>query len=115
MSQVYASVPRTIIEAAKIDGAGPVRILFQIVMPYSKSGVAALVALVFIDNWNMVEQPLLYLKDFYKYPLSVFLSYINTARPGVAFVCAVLSILPALFVFLFLKDHLIEGIKATTK
>ena len=111
ITQVFSSMPRDIIEAAKIDGAGHFRILFRIVVPYNKSGIISLVILNFIDNWNMVEQPLVFLKDHYKYPLSVFLTYINEADLGLGFACGVLAALPVIFLFLFFKEDLARGIE----
>ena len=111
MTQVFSAIPSDIIEAAKVDGASHLRILFNIVVPCSKSGILSLVILNFIDSWNMVEQPLVFLKDSYKFPLSVFLSRINESDLGLGFACSVLAILPAFFLFLFLSENLIQGIE----
>jgi len=111
MTQVFSYVPNEILEAAKIDGAGHFQILLRIMIPCSNMGIASLVILSFIDNWNMVEQPIVFLKESYQYPLSVFLSSINTNRLDLAFVCGVLTIVPAMILYLFLKDALILGIE----
>jgi len=111
ITQVFSNVPREIIESAKLDGAGHFQILLRIVIPNSKAGIASLVILCFIDNWNMVEQPLFFLKDYRRYPLSVFLSYINSANLGVAFTCAVLSILPVLLLYIYFNEELARGIE----
>ena len=111
LKQVYSSIPDSMIEAAKIDGANHLQILLRIIIPYAKTGIAALFILCFIDNWNMVEQPLIFLKDSYKYPLSVFLSIINNYRLDIAFVCSVLAMLPVAIVFLYLKESLVYGIE----
>ena len=66
--------------------------------------------LVFIDYWNMVEQPLVLLKDQEKYPLSVLLSQINTGDVGLAFAVAVVYMIPALLLFLYGEEYLVEGI-----
>jgi multiple sugar transport system permease protein len=100
-----------VFEAAKIDGASHRQILFRVMIPYSKMGIASLVILSFIDNWNMVEQPIVFLKASYQYPLSVFLSSINVGQLDLAFVCGVLAIAPTVLLYLFLKDALIEGIE----
>ncbi|GHU39398.1 sugar ABC transporter permease [Clostridia bacterium] len=73
LTQVFSSVPDNITEAAKIDGANNVQILFRIIFPFARTGIASLFILSFIDNWNMVEQPLVFLSDPKKYPLSIFL------------------------------------------
>lgn len=113
LTQVFSSIPDNIIEAAKIDGANAVQVLFRIIFPYGKTGIAALFILSFIDNWNMVEQPLVFLSDFRKYPLSIFLTDINYYNPGVAFVCGILAMLPVAIIFLYLKDSLVYGIETS--
>jgi multiple sugar transport system permease protein len=113
LSQVFSSVPDNIIEAAKIDGANSVQTLFRIIFPYGKNGIAALFILCFIDNWNMVEQPLVFLGDFRKYPLSIFLTNINLRSLGVAFVCGLLAMLPVVVIYLYLKDSLVFGIETS--
>ena len=63
MCQVYTSVPSSLMEAAKIDGAGHFKTFYQIMIPCGRPGIAALVILNFLDSWNMVEQPLIFLKN----------------------------------------------------
>ena len=111
LAQVFSSVPDNLIEAAKIDGANQLQILFKIMLPYAKAGVASLVILNFIDTWNMVEQPLVFLQEQTKYPLSIFLANINQSRLGISFVCGILAITPVFFLFLYFKDSLIAGIE----
>ena len=114
LTQVFSSVPDNIIEAAKIDGANNIQILFKIIFPYGKMGIAALFILSFIDNWNMVEQPLVFLSDIRKYPLSIFLTNINLFNLGVAFVCGILAMLPVVIIFLYLKESLVYGIETSS-
>ena len=113
LTQIFSSVPDNLIEAAKIDGANHMQILFRVMIPYAKSGVASLVILNFIDTWNMVEQPLVFLKDSTKYPLSIFLANINQADLDISFVCGILAIIPVFLLFLHFKDSLISGIENT--
>ena len=113
LTQFFSSIPNSIIEAAKLDGANQIQILCRIIVPYAKSGVASLCILNFIDTWNMVEQPLIFLKDSTKYPLSVFLANVSRENLSISFVCGILAILPVLLLFLYLKDSLISGIENT--
>lgn len=94
-----------------MDGAGELRKFWNIVLPNSLSGISSLMILSFIDNWNMVEQPLIFLQDYRMYPLSVFLSFINEDNLGIAFACGTLAILPPLILFLFFKDAMVKGIE----
>ena len=111
MTQIYQRFPDDILEAAQVDGAGELRKFWNIVLPNSLSGISSLVILSFIDNWNMVEQPLIFLQDYRMYPLSVFLSFINEDNLGIAFACGTLAILPPLILFLFFKDAMVKGIE----
>lgn len=99
-----------IIEAAKVDGAGEWRIFTRICMPICKSALFSVGILVFIDYWNMVEQPLILLSNEEKYPLSIFLSRINNGEIGLAFAVAVIYMIPSLFVFLYGEEYLVDGI-----
>jgi multiple sugar transport system permease protein len=111
LRQFMVYVPDDYCEASKIDGAGYIKSFFRVVLPQCKGALASLAILVFIDNWNMVEQPLIFLDNEAMHPLSVFLSKINSQDIGIAFACGVLYMVPALLVFLYGENYLIEGIE----
>jgi len=111
MRQVIAGVSDAMIDAGRLDGASQIRVLFQIVLPQCKSGIASVALLTFIDSWNMVEQPLVFLKSSQKYPLSVFLNAVSYQRLDLAFVCGVLVIIPVLLLYFFFKEELVQGIE----
>ncbi|WP_218641168.1 carbohydrate ABC transporter permease [Paenibacillus glucanolyticus] len=111
MRQFMQVVPYSYIEAARMDGAGHLRILLTIVLPMCRSGIAALAVLAFIDNWNMVEQPLIFLKDAIKQPLSVYLAYISEDDIGLAFAASVIYMLPAILLMLHAEKELVEGVQ----
>ena len=98
------------IEASEIDGAGEWQIFSQICMPLCKGGIISIAILIFIDYWNMVEQPLILLTDDQLHPLSVFLSKINSGEISLAFAVAVIYMVPPLLVFLYGEEYLVEGI-----
>ena len=104
------SVPGDLIEAAKIDGANEWHIFWNICLPQCRSALYSIAILVFIDNWNMVEQPLILLNDVEKQPLSMFLSSINAGEIGIAFAAAVIYMIPGLLLFLHGEAYLVEGI-----
>jgi multiple sugar transport system permease protein len=91
MTQVFKSVPNEIIEAARLDGAGTLRVIIQIVSPMGKGGLVSLVLLTFIDAWSMVEQPVTFLSDQLRYPLGVFMAYFNAQNVALSFACGVLA------------------------
>lgn len=111
MRQFMAGVPDAYLEAAKIDGAGPFRAFLHIVLPLAQPGIAALCLLSFVDNWNMVEQPLLFLTDPVSQPLSVYLANIAEGARGVAFAASALYMTPIVLFFLYGEEYLVEGIQ----
>lgn len=111
LRQFMLDIPYAYIEAAKIDGAGHLRIFMTMIVPMIKPGLAALVILLFVDYWNMVEQPLIFLDDPFKQPLSVFLSRINDSEQGIAFAASMLYMAPMVMLFLYAESYFIEGIQ----
>ena len=109
LTKAMRRVPESLIEAATLDGAGEFQIFRQICIPMCRSTIYSVVILVFIDYWNMVEQPLILL-DAEFHPLSVFLSRINAAEVGLAFAVATIYMVPSLLLFLYGEEYLIEGI-----
>jgi multiple sugar transport system permease protein len=110
LTKFMRRIPTSYIEAAQIDGAGEWQIFRKICVPLCKSCLYSVAILVFIDYWNMVEQPLILLSDTEMHPLSVFLSQINTGETGLAFAVATIYMIPGLLVFLYGEDYLVEGI-----
>jgi multiple sugar transport system permease protein len=111
LKQYMEYIPDGYIEAATVDGAGRLKLFTGIVLPMSKGGIAALAILLFMDNWNMVEQPLVFIHDAFRQPLSIYLSRINDDERGVAFAAATLYMLPMLLIFLYGENYLVEGIQ----
>ncbi len=110
LTKVMRRIPTAYFEAAKLDGAGEIQIFRHICLPLSRSAMMSVGLLVFIDYWNMVEQPLILLENEEQYPLSVFLSQINSGDVGLAFAVAVVYMVPALLLFLYGEEYLVEGI-----
>lgn len=110
MTLIFQNIPTEILEAARLDGAGTLRIFYNILLPVAKPGAISLLILVFVDNWNMVEQPMVLLEYPWQYPLSVFLASVNTQNFSLQFVCGMLSLVPVTLLFLFFHEELAEGI-----
>lgn len=110
LTKYMRRIPTSVMEAAQIDGAGEWQIFRRICMPLCKGAMCSIAILVFIDYWNMVEQPLILLADQEKHPLSVFLSKINSGEIGLAFAVATIYMVPPILVFLYGEDYLVEGI-----
>ncbi len=110
LTKYMRRIPTSVIEAAQIDGAGEWQIFRRICFPLCKGAICSAAILVFIDYWNMVEQPLILLSDAEKHPLSVFLSKINSGEIGLAFAVATIYMVPSLLVFLYGEEYLVDGI-----
>lgn len=110
LTKFMRRIPVSLIEAAKLDGASEWNIFTKVCLPQCRSALYSIVILVFIDYWNMVEQPLILLPDMEKQPLSVFLSTINSGEVGLAFAVATIYMIPSLLLFLHGEEALVEGI-----
>ena len=96
LTKFMRRIPKEVVEAAQIDGAGEWQIYRKICMPLCRGAIFSAAILVFIDYWNMVEQPLILLNDSEMHPLSVFLSKINSGEIGLAFAVATIYMVPSL-------------------
>ncbi|MBR5445591.1 MAG: carbohydrate ABC transporter permease [Clostridia bacterium] len=110
LTKYMRRIPSAMVEAAKLDGAGEWQIFTKLYLPLCRPTLYSVAILVFIDYWNMVEQPLILLNDAEMYPLSVFLSKINQGDTGVALAIAVIYMVPPVLLFLYSEDYLIDGI-----
>ena len=110
LTKFMRRIPYSLIEAAKVDGAGEWEIFTKVCLPECRSALYSIAILVFIDYWNMVEQPLILLQDAESQPLSVFLSQINAGEIGLAFAMATVYMIPSLLLFLHGEEYLVEGI-----
>jgi len=110
LTKYMRRIPISMMEAAQIDGANEWQIFKQVCYPLCKGAICSVAILIFIDYWNMVEQPLILLSDVEMHPLSVFLSKINSGEVGLAFAVATIYMIPPLLVFLYGEEYLIEGI-----
>lgn len=109
LRQFMLSVPQEYIEAARIEGASYLHILFRIVIPLVKGGVVSVMILCFVDSWGMIETPLVFLSDIKMYPISVYLS--GATLSGELFAASLLSMAVPLLIFLIGRDELIQGIE----
>ncbi len=110
----FKGIPKTEIEAARMDGAGEARIFLSIGISAGRSGIAATLVLQFLEYWNMVEQPMIFIDSEEKLPLSLYLPNMNLENVGISFAAAFLSLVPSLFIFRLGQGALESGIAATT-
>ena len=110
LHRFFKAIPQEILEAARLDGAGELRIFCQIALPLGAPGILSVCILTFLDSWNMIEQPMTYLKTKSLWPLSLFLPEIGMADMGMGFAAALLMLIPALLLFFSCEEYLEQGI-----
>ena len=114
LTKFMRRIPYALIESAKMDGATEWQVFTKVCLPQCRSALYSIAILVFIDYWNMVEQPLILLENADSQPLSVFLSSINSGEIGLAFAMATVYMIPSLLLFLHGEEYLVEGIVANS-
>lgn len=110
---IIQSLPNEWIEAARLDRANQLQIVRYIIVPEIKPAVVTLFVLTFVESWNMVEQPIIFLEGPQDYPLSVFLAGITGNSIGVQSVCGILCLIPVTFLFLYYRKELTDGLQDT--
>lgn len=110
LTQSFRAIPNSVIEAARLDGCKLPGLLLRVVMPMSQNALVCVFLLSFLDAWNMVEQPITYLKEFANYPIAVALASVPPGDPNVLLTACVLVTLPPMFLFAFFTRELTEGI-----
>ena len=110
MRQFLRNLPRDYIDAAQIDGAGYLTAFFCVIAPLFKTAVAALMMLTFVESWNLVEAPRLFL-DVSQEPLSVYLAEMAIQNLYTIFAASLIYLLPCVLMFLFGQEHMVEGIQ----
>lgn len=111
MTRSFRTIPDEIVEAAELDGAKTADIVFRILTPMSKSGLVCTMLLSFLDGWNMVEQPIVFLKELSQYPLAVAMASVPSEDPNIQLVCCVLAAIPPLLLFAIYNREMTEGIE----
>ncbi len=117
MVQFFRGIPRELDEAAMMDGAGPWRIYWKIILPLSMPVLATAAVFTFIWTWDDFFGPLIYLNRMSDYTvmlgLRTFTDSTGTSDYGGLFAMSVLSLVPIFLFFLFFQRMLIEGIATT--
>ena len=124
----FAGIPSELEEAAKIDGAGDLTVLFRIIVPLSQSAIAVMVLFYGVAQWNSWFPAAMYLRDRAKYPLQLFLReiliYSNTdsmttsagssdkfaISESLKYSSIIVSTLPILAIYPFLQKYFVKGI-----
>ncbi len=115
--QFFRTIPRELDDAAKIDGCGPFRIYWRIILPLSLPALATAAIFTFIFTWDDFFGPLVYLNDIHSYTVQLGLrSFVDSTGKsdwGALFAMSVLTLLPVFAFFVFFQRLLIQGISTT--
>lgn len=110
--QFIIGIPKEIIEAARMDGAGALRIFVQIVLPLCKPLIAVLVLLTFLSTWNDFAWPLIALKENQLFTLPIGLLFLQGqfgSDYGAIMAFALMSVLPMILLFIVFQRYFVQG------
>lgn len=129
MRTAFMELPESLVESAKMDGAGHLRILFRIVLPLSKAVVSVIALFYAVSHWNAWFNASIFLRERNKYPLQLILREIlviddvtakndslmealemDFYRPLVKYATIIIATAPILFVYPFIQKHFTKGV-----
>jgi sn-glycerol 3-phosphate transport system permease protein len=118
--QFFLTVPDELVEAARMDGAGPMRFFKDVLVPLSMTSVAALFVIQFIYGWNQYLWPLLVTTDETRYPIVMGIKRMFTGGDAanewnVIMATAVLAMIPPALVVLLMQKWFVKGLVDTEK
>ena len=117
MRQFMQGIPDELIDAARVDGAGELRIFATVVMPLCKPALATLAILTFLGSWNNFLWPLVVAstEDMYTLPVALALYSVgqNSTNYGLLLAGSCVVLVPVLVVFLTLQRHIVQGLATT--
>jgi multiple sugar transport system permease protein len=116
MRQFFMTIPRELEEAAFIDGASTLQIIWRIIVPLSTPVLAVIAILSFKDIWNDFMNPLLYLSQPSNYTVAVGLAYFNgqfDVKMNLLMAASVVMMMPIVILFIFAQRSFVEGISVT--
>jgi len=117
--QFFLTVPDELAEAARIDGAGPLRFLKDVLLPLSRTSIAALFVIQFIYGWNQYLWPLLVTTDESMYPIVMGIKRLIAGEAytewNVVMATAILALVPPALVVMLMQKWFVKGLVDTEK
>ena len=117
LRQFFLTIPRDLDEAAMIDGAGSLRILWQIIIPLAKPAMATVAIFSFLFHWNDFFRPLIYLNSIDNFTLSLGLRFFQTSaeiggapKEHLLMAASVMMTIPVVVLFFTMQSYFVEGI-----
>lgn len=114
--EFFEGMPRSLLDAGVIDGANTYMVYARIYLPQSTAQIATLFIIAFMNNWNDLLRPILYINSEKLYTLTIALTQFKsqyTAQWNLLLTGGVLSIIPLLLIYIFLQRFIIQGIAST--
>lgn len=113
LKQFIEGIDESFIEEGRILGANDFEILWHIIIPLCRPIIMCTIVLIYVDNWAMVEQPLIFIKTMEKMPLSVYLASLAEENINIGFACSVIYMILPLLGVCYIEDDLSDGLKIT--
>lgn len=113
MYRFFSEIPKEILESARVDGANEFQIFIKIAIPLGRPGIISAMILGFFEYWNIIEQPMTFLKDKTLWPLSLYLPNISLENADIAFTASAITLLTAIIIFFAGQKYLEQGILAS--
>ncbi len=114
LRQFMLGIPKSLDEAAEIDGASPFQVLWNVVLPLARPGLITLAIFTFMGSWGSFFWPLIMIKDEYLRTLPIGMLSFNTnyvQQTNLLMAGTMLTMLPVLVLFIVLQRYLVEGIQ----
>ncbi len=117
LRQFFLTLPQDLLDAAKMDGAGPWTAYWRIAMPLAGPAISALIILTFNATWNSYFFPLIFLNSWEKFTLPLGVTalrgFMGSGNPSVIMAAVAMTISPVLIVFLLAQRWFIQGVTQT--
>lgn len=114
LRQFMMSIPRSLDEAAEIDGATKWQLFWDVILPLSRPGLVTLAIFTFIGNYHSFFWPLVMLKSMHRYTLPIGLLFFDSSQgqeTNLLMAAITMSVVPMIVVFVILQKRLVKGIQ----
>ncbi len=117
LRQFFSSIPRELEDAALIDGANALQVIWNIIIPLSRPAIATVIIFTFWWTWNSFLEPFIFLSSPELFPVSVGLNFFQDQYATIYYdrliAASVMSMIPMIVIFFFAQRYFIEGIQLT--
>ena len=111
----FSNQPKALKESARVDGATEFQVFYKVSLPVAVPAIATCVILALLEYWNMIEQPLMFIKNKSYWPLALFSPGDAEYGMGVVFAMAFFLSVFVLLIFMLLQKYFEEGLSTISK